>query len=668
MNLSPAAFIKYAFINMNNSIQQVLKNRFGFSGFREGQQQVVEQLVGGKSAVAVFPTGSGKSLCYQLPALILPDLTLVVAPLLALIEDQLDFMRTKGVAAASIDSTKSHQENLETYKAVKSGQLKILMVSVERFRNEKFRNFLKQIKISLLVIDEAHCISEWGHNFRPDYLKLSEYRKEFNIPQVLLLTATATPQVVEDMRNKFALDENSVFRTGFHRHNLHLKAKGVEQRDKTNLLIEQLKNNSSAATIVYVTQQKTADETAELCRNNGINAAAYHAGMSSEDRSAVQAAFMGGNTDVIVATIAFGMGIDKADIRRVIHYDLPKSIESYSQEIGRAGRDGLISDCLVMANLDNIHVLENFVYGDTPERTGIECVLNELSISENGRWEVVLSRLAGKSNIRTLPLKTLLVYLEMLGIIKPLYSFFANVEFRELVNEAEIISRFQGERRQFITDLFNGCPIAKVWRKVDFDILHQRGVQPRDRVMKALEYFEELGVIELRTRIMTDLYQVNPGFNKEEIADKLATLFQKKEIAEIERLERLIDFFQNGRCISAALAQYFGDNSFGDNYEGSTCGTCSVCLDEVVDIPSSVTPSLPSKEEFYRFTTPLYALLEEVQCKQHLSTESICRFLCGLPQPAFGSIRANKLEGFGALSDYRYRDVREWVERYKDHQ
>ena len=640
-------------------IQDTLEKSFGFSNFRDGQQQVIEQLVSGNSAVAVFPTGSGKSLCYQLPALILPKLTLVVVPLLALIEDQLGFLHSKGIAAASIDSSKTHEENLETYRLVKSGQIKILMISVERFRNERFREFLKQVPISLLAIDEAHCISEWGHNFRPDYLKLSEYRKEFKVSQVLLLTATATPKVIEDMVAKFSLDKESVFKTGFHRHNLHLNVAGVEHKNKANFLIEWLssKRGSSAhncaSSIVYVTQQKTADDIAELCRSNGFRAAAYHAGMGNDERTAIQTAFMSNEVDVVVATIAFGMGIDKSDIRHVIHYDLPKSIEGYSQEIGRAGRDELLSNCQVMANLENIHVLENFVYGDTPERSGIENVLNEVAATDGGRWEVMLNRLSVKSNIRSLPLKTLLVYLEMLGIIKPLYSYFAEISFKQLVEEKDIIDRFSGERQQFVIDLFNACPKAKTWHKVDFEVLAESGVKPRDRVVRALEYFEDQGLIELKSKTMIDLYQVDSNFDYSKTLNELEQLFSSKEIAEIERLENIIKFFAGDKCLSQTLANYFGDDSVN-----RPCGSCSVCMGRVAQIPGGEQKKLPERDEFIQLIKPLFDLIEEKQPQFSLSSESICRFLCGLPQPAFTSLKANRLEGFGALESYRYKDIR----------
>ena len=212
-------------------IHQLLKQQFGFQTFGKGQEEVITKITNRESAIAIFPTGSGKSLCYQLPALTLPNLTLVVSPLLALIQDQLDFLHSKNISAVRIDSSLSREEEVEVMKGIKNKKHKILMISVERFKNERFRRFLKEIPISLLVVDEAHCISEWGHNFRPDYLKLPAYQKEFNIEQSLLLTATATPRVIEDMCQKFNITTENVNVTGFYRSNLNLQVLPVNQAD-----------------------------------------------------------------------------------------------------------------------------------------------------------------------------------------------------------------------------------------------------------------------------------------------------------------------------------------------------------------------------------------------------------------------------------------------------
>ena len=211
---------------------QTLKKYFGFDSLRLGQEEVITRVLSGHSAAAIFPTGSGKSLCYQLPAIELPHLTLVISPLLALMKDQLDFLATKGIPAASIDSSQTWQQTQQVMQQIRQGEIKVLMISVERLKNERFRHFIGQIPISLLVVDEAHCISEWGHNFRPDYLKLPHYQQALNIPQVLLLTATATPAVIQDMQDKFAIAKDNIIVTGFYRNNLDLTVLAADEDEK----------------------------------------------------------------------------------------------------------------------------------------------------------------------------------------------------------------------------------------------------------------------------------------------------------------------------------------------------------------------------------------------------------------------------------------------------
>ncbi|MEL7287162.1 MAG: RecQ family ATP-dependent DNA helicase, partial [Pseudomonadota bacterium] len=334
----------------SDSLQQTLQSVFGFDSLRSGQQPVIEAVMNGHSAAAIFPTGSGKSLCYQLPATQLPHLTLVISPLLALMKDQLSFLQGRGIAAASIDSSQSREETQQVMAGVKNGHIKILMISVERLKNERFREFIRQIPLSLMVVDEAHCISEWGHNFRPDYLKLPQYQRELNIPQTLLLTATATPAVIEDMQSKFDIASENVTVTGFYRSNLDISVVPCEEENKQTQLNDIIAAAPKLPSIVYVTQQQTAEQVASSLIRLGINAHAYHAGMKSDIREKIQQQFMDSQIDCIVATIAFGMGVDKSDIRRVIHFDLPKSIENYAQEIGRAGRDGQRSECILLGN------------------------------------------------------------------------------------------------------------------------------------------------------------------------------------------------------------------------------------------------------------------------------------------------------------------------------
>ncbi|QTF94065.1 RecQ family ATP-dependent DNA helicase, partial [Halomonas sp. BM-2019] len=277
-------------------IQQTLRQVFGHADFRPGQRPVIEALVAGRSAAAIFPTGSGKSLCYQLPALHLPHLTLVISPLLALMQDQLAFLARHGIAAASLDSGQSREQAGAVMAGVERGEIRILMVSVERLKNERFRAFIRRVPISLLVVDEAHCISEWGHNFRPDYLKLPDIRRELEIPQVLLLTATATPRVIDDMGRRFAIAAADVTATGFYRPNLDLQVAPVPAEARPRALVAWLRPRLSSAapqaTIVYVTLQQTAERLAAYLGKAGLPAVAYHAGLDAERREAIQRDFM----------------------------------------------------------------------------------------------------------------------------------------------------------------------------------------------------------------------------------------------------------------------------------------------------------------------------------------------------------------------------------------
>ncbi len=631
-------------------IEQTLKQYFGFDTLRKGQAEVIQHILDGQSAAAIFPTGSGKSLCYQLPALHLPHLILVVSPLLALIKDQLEFLHSKGISAASIDSTQDRESTQRIMQQARSGELKILMISVERLKNERFRQFISQIPISMLVIDEAHCISEWGHNFRPDYLKLPDYRKLLNIPQVLLLTATATPQVIDDMSRKFDINKENITITGFYRSNLTLDVIPCSEDQKFSKLQSIIQDAPESPSIVYVTLQKTAENIAARLQQNGIRATAYHAGLKNEIRESIQQQFMQGSAPCIVATIAFGMGIDKADIRRVIHYDLPKSIENYSQEIGRAGRDGQPSDCTILANTDSLNVLENFIYGDTPDSSSIEYVVDQVYAS-TGSWEVMLNQLSRDSNIRQLPLKTLLVYLELHNIIQAQYSYFADYRFKLTDSAETIVHRFQGERRAFVEAIFQCSPKARTWHSVDFDALWTAYNADRKRVIAAIDYFNEQGWIELESKQITDVYKViNTQMPKSELVTNLYELFAQKEHSEITRIHTMIEFFQSKLCLSYSLASYFADNHAPKN-----CHHCSVCAGTVAQLPGRELPPLDSRQ----ISTWLQPYLQA--SKASLSDKALSRFLCGITTPLSTKLKASKMDGFGKLEKYPFAEVNEKI-------
>ncbi|MEH0155683.1 RecQ family ATP-dependent DNA helicase [Limibacter armeniacum] len=631
-----------------------LEKYFSFTHFRDGQEEVIDRIVSGESATAIFPTGSGKSLCYQLSAVLLPHLTVVVSPLLALIQDQMDFLKRKGIPAARIDSTLTPDEANQIANGLKAGEYKILFISVERFKNERFRTFLHSLKLSMLVVDEAHCISEWGHNFRPDYLKLPQYRQDFNIPQVLLLTATATPKVVADMCKKFGFPPENVTVTGFYRPNLHISIEPTSHQEKLAKLATLLSAKKEESSIVYVTLQQTANDVANYLVDQGVVAEAYHAGMKPDDRKAIQDRFMSGKSKVIVATIAFGMGIDKQDIRNVIHFDLPKSIENYSQEIGRAGRDGNDSECIVLASRDNLNVLENFVFGDTPELESIQKVLEGIKASGD-RWEMQLYQLSNDSNIRQLPLKTLLVYLESLGVIQPMYSYYAEYRFKELIPRESIIGKFEGERQKFIWNVFSHSPKAKLWSAVDMEKLLNEEKYDRKRVISALEYFDSKGWVKLEAKKMTEVFRVlKQDFDPESTAKELHQLFVNKETGEIDRLHHMVEMLESDHCLTKSLSEYFGEET-----DWANCGHCSVCQTGKVTLPEAQElPSLGSMD-----AGEIIGNVEKVLNKVP-AARTVALFLCGISNPKFSRIRNRQKSGFGLLESYPFKQVEDWVEQH----
>jgi ATP-dependent DNA helicase RecQ len=586
--------------------------------------------------------------------MVLPGMTLVVSPLLSLMKDQLDFLQANNIPAARLDSTLAKNEYNAILESAKNGELKILMIAVERFKNERFRSHLQKMNVSLLVADEAHCISEWGHNFRPEYLKLPAYQKEFGINQTLLLTATATTRVRDDMCAKFNILKDNVFVTGFYRDNLFLQITPTGNSEKKNQLLQKIQETPQEPTIVYVTLQKTAEDVAAfLCANN-INAHPYHAGMENENREQIQNKFMDGTLACIVATIAFGMGIDKKDIRRIIHFDLPKSIENYSQEIGRSGRDGRPALCEVLANRDSLHILENFVYGDTPEKNSILHLLRGIKENKGFVWEIKTTTLANELNIRILPLKTLLVYLAMEEIIRPKFTYFEEYSFKYKTEPTTILNRFEGERKQFVTAVLNHCHTKKIWTAVDIPAILDSYDTDRQRILAALEYFEEKNWIDLQSRQAVDVYDIlTQAFNIDEMAEKMYALFKKKERLEIQRIHNMVDFFESDACISKQLAGYFGEHLAKER-----CGHCSFCQSGKAVLQTTTELAPLSQFEFKTITAEFTQAVGE-----QFSEVNLTKFLCGIYTPVFTKLIIKRLPYFGILESYPFLEVKNWIAR-----
>ena len=351
-------------LDVDTSLQQCLQKFFGFDSFKGQQEVIISSLMEGKDTFVIMPTGGGKSLCYQLPALVSEGTAIIISPLIALMKNQVDALRNFGNEegiAHFLNSSLSKVEILKVKKDITDGKTKLLYVAPESLTKESNVAFFKEIKISFFAIDEAHCISEWGHDFRPEYRRLRQIIEMIGKVPIMALTATATPKVQQDIQKNLGMTSANLYKSSFNRSNLY-----YDIRPKTNAIkeiIKYIKGHQGKSGIVYCLSRKKVDELAETLRVNGIKALAYHAGLEAKERAKTQDLFLMEDIDVIVATIAFGMGIDKPDVRFVIHHDIPKSLEGYYQETGRGGRDGGEGNCVTFYSYDDIIKLEKFLKG-----------------------------------------------------------------------------------------------------------------------------------------------------------------------------------------------------------------------------------------------------------------------------------------------------------------
>lgn len=341
------------------NLESKLKEIFGYESFRQGQKQIIEQVLQGKDTLGILPTGAGKSICYQLPALLQEGVTLVVSPLISLMKDQVDQLNIANIPATFINSTVDEQEAYFRMQQIENGEVKILFVAPERFELESFNYFLQHLPIDLVAIDEAHCISQWGHDFRPSYVTFAKRLADLpTSPTILALTATATPRVSADIQDLLQISEDNTVKTGFLRENLRFEV--VKGKDKRDFLKSYLKEHTDESGIIYANTRKEVEEVTEWLNRNNFPAKRYHAGLAEGERQKNQEDFLYDEVPIMVATNAFGMGINKSNVRFVIHYGMPATIEAYYQEAGRAGRDGLDSDAILLFSPNDVR-LRNFL-------------------------------------------------------------------------------------------------------------------------------------------------------------------------------------------------------------------------------------------------------------------------------------------------------------------
>jgi ATP-dependent DNA helicase RecQ len=563
----------------------VLKRFWGYDGFRTGQERAVTSILEGRDTVIVMPTGGGKSICYQVPALLLDGLTIVVSPLISLMKDQVDRLRREGIEALLVNSSLNPSELTEYLRAVDGGKVKLLYVAPERFDNAAFLERAAGWKISLLAVDEAHCVSQWGHDFRPAYLRIGGVRPLLGNPPVAALTATATPEVRRDIEKQLGLRAAQSFVTGFDRRNLLWRVARVKNDSEKDRRLLKLVPVPDGSAIVYASTRKNVDALTALLRGVGIPAVGYHAGLPDAERKGLQDAFMSGEAPVVVATNAFGMGIDKPDVRLVVHYDMPGSLEAYYQEAGRAGRDGGDADCVLLHAYKDRFTHEFFMEGTHPPRKLVEDTLRELRsrAREDGVASTSVADLArsvspGKGDRQVY---SALRILEEAGLVAGgrLGSGESVGVMRLVATPRRIREELNGPDAEELLRF-----LRRLWKLAGGDVIHRGvGMNPREvhragggygRARELLRILQAGGFIDWSERVTDGILVLDRSTPIARLPVDWRGL-ERRKAGDQRKLQEMQGYVYTDGCRRGFVLRYFGEEGVERG-----CGACDNCLGE----------------------------------------------------------------------------------------
>ncbi len=573
------------------TIHQTLEKYFGYKTFRPGQEEIIKSIISGKNVLGILPTGAGKSICYQIPALSSENFSIVISPLIALMKDQVDSLNIIERTSAFINSSLDYPEVEKVLTEIANNKIKLLYLSPEKLENQFFTERLKKLKPKYLFVDEAHCISEWGHNFRPSYRRIKDFKEFIDFENVAAFTATATPEVRADIVEQLSLKEPKLFVRGFERANLELSV--IKGKNKKETLLKVLKKNSFPA-IVYTSTRKQAETASEYLRSSGIDAHYYHAGLPNEVRRIIQDDFINDRIPVIVATNAFGMGIDKKDIRVIVHYNMPSSIENYYQEIGRAGRDGKPSKVYLLYDEKDKQIHHFLINSSYPDREQVEIVYQ--SICDYGK--IAVGNLSDKSiyldETLTLQLKSKQInssltnsainILEESGYLKLESGYNKGYFIQFLVSPGQLKKYSKNLSNDIQLDLllnllreFGNSAFEKKM-KIDLDkISHTLGLDKKT-IISELENLNGRGLLELdKPNINQSVQVTTPRVKKENLEVNLINLLKQKAHAE-NRLEEMINYAFAKECRFRVILKYFGEDAV--SYK---CGKCDICMNSEED-------------------------------------------------------------------------------------
>jgi ATP-dependent DNA helicase RecQ len=566
---------------------KVLKEIFGFDSFLPGQEEAIRAVLEGRDTLAVMPTGGGKSLCYQVPALMQETLTVIVSPLISLMKDQVDSLIQSSVTeAATLHSGLSPEERWEVERRVRTGETRMLYVAPERLRSLEFVLSLRRAGVGLFVVDEAHCISEWGHNFRPDYLFLPRAVRDLGSPPVLALTATATPRVRGDILRSMKMRDPEVVVTSFNRPNLTYRVLSAkEKRHKLPLILDVIRNSPPPG-IVYATTRKESEELATSLRRSGVDAAAYHAGMGAAERASVQERFMTDELSVVVATVAFGMGVDKPNVRFVIHSSVPGSLPAYMQESGRAGRDGENAECVILYRSADLGRRKRLVTLGTAGEEEVGSFFRALSGVENGgRTNVPPGALSALGGVDPEAAGIVLGSLEESGLIHRGYDLWAEVEVRRLEEEREGL-------REEVAAVHAALPgsgaigLPELARRAGVRPAVAQGALYRMMVDGTAEIIPRGSIVDVRLKVST-----LDARSRRAIAARL----KNRATAAYAQIRDVEAYANLTTCRREYLLRHFGDME-----QVAPCAGCDVCLGDADEIgkPSALAQErLPAPAE-----------------------------------------------------------------------
>ncbi|MBK9290638.1 MAG: RecQ family ATP-dependent DNA helicase [Bacteroidetes bacterium] len=567
---------------MSKKAREVLTRYWGYSTFRPMQEEIIDAVLFGQDTLALLPTGGGKSICFQVPAMVKDGLCLVVTPLIALMKDQVEQLKRRGIQAAAIYSGMHQAEVDRIYNNAAFGQLKFLYISPERLQTRRFTESISSLKVNLIAVDESHCISQWGYDFRPPYLKIADIRPYVPDAPVLALTATATPEVVEDIMDKLKFRGRQVFQTSYERKNLVYNV--AYNPDKMTAMLRLFQQMTQGSGVVYVRNRRRTREMAEYLNHNGISATFYHAGLDARERDKRQQLWMRGQTKVMVATNAFGMGIDKPDVRLVVHMDLPDTLEAYFQEAGRAGRDGNESAAWMLLSDEDIRNLKKNFEAAYPDLKTIRLIYqalgNYLKIPVGGGNDIAydfdLQQFSSTYNQSPLVVFSTLQLLEKEGLVMLTDGLRSSSKVLITAGRDDLY-RFQVEQPAYdplIKTMLRNYPgIMTDFVNFQEEDLSRKCKLPVDQLVRLLRNLEKFGLIAYQARSSNpQLVWLSERIEASQLSLSPENYEMRKQAAA-RRLQAVLDFVNNhAHCRSRQLLSYFGEKN------DKRCGKCDVCL------------------------------------------------------------------------------------------